>query len=133
MIWLRNECMIFFGIVPYLVNLKFIWQLSGWIVLDEDFECLWNIIPYVPTHPHISQTTELKALLIVTYEALCDLSFSAFENAFLLPVMPFPNPLFANFDLSLSFRYYLLCSIFPDLPRLAICSFKCQLETTTQT
>lgn len=87
----------FFGIIPCLVNLKFIWQLSGWIVLDEDFECLWNIVPYVPTHPHISQTTELQAFLIVTYEALCDLSFSAFENAFLLPEMPFPNPLFANF------------------------------------
>ena len=46
--------------------------------------------------------------------------------------MPFPNLLTANFDSSLTFRYYLPYSIFPDLPKLAICSSKCLLKTTTQ-
>lgn len=49
------------------------------------------MIRYLPSHPHVSQTTELRVLPVFTHEALSDVSFSVFEHASLLPEMPFPN------------------------------------------
>ena len=93
----KYEFIISFSIVPSLANLKNITLTN--INLDcvgcEDI-CLWNMIPYLVSHPHASQTTELRVLPVFTYEALSDVSFSAFECASLLPEMPFPNLLFAN-------------------------------------
>lgn len=123
-----------FGIIPCLGNLKKVtWHLSIWNVLDERISNLFEIWYHMYHHTHAPDKLQnSRVLLILTYEALSALSFPAFEHAFLLPEMPFPNILFATFDSSLSVRYYLLCSTFPDLPRLAVCSSKCLLDTTTQ-
>lgn len=123
-----------FGIIPCLANLKNItWHLSIWNVLDERISNLFEIWYHMYHHTHAPDKLQnSRVLLILTYEALSALSFPAFEHAFLLPEMPFPNILFATFDSSLSVRYYLFCNTFPDLPRLAVCSSKCLLDTTTQ-